>query len=53
VDAALLIAQVEHGPQLHGGLIPLVLVAVALIGGLAYLVYRGRRGSRRDREPEA
>jgi hypothetical protein len=59
VDPGLLIAQVEHGPQLHGGIVPLIVVAVALVGGLAYLVYRGRKGPDRDpasgsdRGPEA
>jgi hypothetical protein len=63
VDPGLLIGQVDHGPQLHGGPVPIVLVAIALVGGLAYLVHRGRKGARRepgperdpgsDREPEA
>jgi hypothetical protein len=42
---ATLIAQVEHGPQMHGGIVPMVLVAIALVGGIAYLVHRGRKGS--------
>jgi ABC-2 type transport system ATP-binding protein len=47
VSPALLIAQVEHGPQLHG-VIPVVIVAIVLIGGLAYLLQRGRKRSGRD-----
>ncbi len=47
VDPGLLIAQVEHGPQLHGGIIPILLVIV-LVAGLAYLILRGRKGSPRD-----
>lgn len=46
---ALLIAQVDHGPELHGGPVLLVLVAMLVVGALAYLlVRRGRRGSTRD-----
>lgn len=53
MDPGLLIAQAEHGPQLHGGVIPLVLVAIALVGGLAFLVVRARKGARKrpDRDP--
>jgi len=44
VDPTLLIAQVEHGPQLHG-VIPLVILASLSVGGLAYLLHRGRKRS--------
>jgi hypothetical protein len=53
VDPGLLIAQVEHGPQMHGGIVPTVAVAIGLVGGIAYLVHRGRKASHRDRGPEA
>ena len=44
----LLIAQVEHGPQLHGGPVLIVLLAIVLLAGLAYvLLRRGRKGSTR------
>jgi hypothetical protein len=49
LDPGLVIAQVEHGPGMHGGILPVILVAIALVGVLAYLVHRGRRA--RDREP--
>jgi hypothetical protein len=48
VDPGLLISQVEHGPQLHGGIVPVVLMAIAVVGVLVYLVYRSRTGSNRD-----
>jgi hypothetical protein len=48
VNPTLLIAQVDHGPQLHGGVIPVVILAVVLVGGLAYLLHRGRKRSDRD-----
>jgi hypothetical protein len=44
VDPVLLIAQVEHGPQMHG-IVPMVILAIGLVGGVAYLVRRGRKGS--------
>jgi ABC-2 type transport system ATP-binding protein len=47
VNPMLLIAQVEHGPQLHG-VIPVVFLAIVLVGGLAYLLQRGRKRSDRD-----
>jgi ABC-2 type transport system ATP-binding protein len=47
VSPTLLIAQIEHGPQLHG-VIPLVILAIVLVGGLAYLLQRGRKRSDRD-----
>ena len=57
MDPGLLIAQVEHGPQLHGGIVPVILLAIALVGGVAYLIHRGRKGGDRDsgsdRGPEA
>jgi formate-dependent nitrite reductase membrane component NrfD len=57
VDPGLLIAQVEHGPQLHGGIVPVILLAIALVGGVAYLIHRNRKGGDRDsgsdRGPEA
>jgi hypothetical protein len=43
VNPELLITAVEHGPGMHGG-IAVTLIVVVLVGGLAYLVYRGRRG---------
>ena len=46
----LLIAQVEHGPGMHGGalaVVLMVLVAIAVVGGLVYLV-QGRRRIDRD-----
>jgi hypothetical protein len=49
VDPGLLIAQVEHGPGMHGGIVPVILVAIALVGGLTYLlVRRGRKEANRD-----
>jgi hypothetical protein len=41
--AETLIAQVEHGPGMHGGVVVLVLFAIAVVGGLVYLVVKGRR----------
>jgi hypothetical protein len=45
----LVIAQVEHGPNMHGGAlgVVMVLVAVAVAAGLVYLV-AGRRRAHRD-----
>ena len=48
MDHSLLIAQVEHGPQLHGGLLVPVLLAIAFAGGLVYLVVKRRSGSDRE-----
>jgi hypothetical protein len=48
VNPTFLIAQVDHGPQLHGGVIPVVILAIVLVGGLAYLLHRGRKRSHRD-----
>jgi hypothetical protein len=46
----------EHGPGLHGPVL-LVLLAVAVVGGLFYLVKSRRRSQRTpdasDRSPEA
>jgi hypothetical protein len=45
-----MIAQVEHGPAMHGGalaVVLMVLVAIAVAGGLVYLV-QGRRSFDRD-----
>lgn len=57
----MLIAQVEHGPQLHGGVVPMIVVAIALVGGLVFLVRKARKKARKgsnrdpgsDRGPEA
>jgi hypothetical protein len=49
VDPVLLIAQVEHGPQMHGPAL-LILVGFALVAGLVALVRRAwmRKRSHRD-----
>jgi ABC-2 type transport system ATP-binding protein len=47
VNPTLLIAQIEHGPQLHG-VIPVVIVAIVLVGGLAYLLQRSGKRANRD-----
>lgn len=56
LDPALLIAQVEHGPGMHGGIVGVLLVAIALVGGIAYLIHSGRKEADRepapDRDPE-
>lgn len=46
VDPGLLIAQEQHG-----GVIPVVLVAIVLVGGLAYVLYKGRKRKGSDRDP--
>ena len=51
MDAGLLIAQAEHGPQMHGGIVP-ILLAIALVVGVAYLVIKHRRSPDRDRKPD-
>lgn len=62
LDRGLLIAQTNHGPGMHGGVVVMVLVAIAVVGGLVYLVKRRRRSDRdgasdrdpaSDRSPEA
>jgi hypothetical protein len=61
VDPGLLIAQVEHGPGMHGGVLPLILIGIALVGGVVVLVVRARKDARKgadrdaesDRGPEA
>jgi hypothetical protein len=55
VDLGPLIAQVEHGPQMHGPVL-LVLLALALIAGVIALVRRAMANKRSDRDadgPEA
>jgi hypothetical protein len=54
MDVALLIGQAEHGPQLHGGIVPVIVVAIALLAGLGVLVRRARHEARKggDRDPE-
>jgi hypothetical protein len=53
MDPAVLIAQAEHGPQLHGGVVPVVIVAIALVAGLVLVARRAWHGARRrsDRDP--
>ena len=41
-----LVAQVSHGPGIHGPLL-LILVAIVVVGGLVYLV-KSRRNSDND-----
>jgi hypothetical protein len=60
MDPGLLIAQTEHGPGMHGGVLPLILLA-ALVCGVVVLVVRARKEARKgsgrdpegDRGPEA
>jgi hypothetical protein len=60
MDPGLLIAQTEHGPGMHGGVLPLILLA-ALVGGVVVLIVRARKEARKasdrdaesDRGPEA
>jgi hypothetical protein len=54
VDPWLLIAQAEHGPGMHGGVIPVMLVGIAIVAGVVVLVLRARRDARKspDRGPE-
>jgi hypothetical protein len=49
VIPALLIAQIEHGPQLHGPLL-LALLGLALLAGLVALVRRAAARWRSGRE---
>jgi hypothetical protein len=55
MDPGLLIAQAEHGPQLHGGIIPMVVVAIVLVGGLVIVVRKAWKEARKgsDRDPES
>jgi hypothetical protein len=55
MDPGLLIAQTEHGPGMHGGVVPLILVGIALVGGVIVLVVRARKEARKrpDRDPES
>ena len=46
----LLIAQVNHGPGGGFAVAHLVLVAVVIVGGLVFLVLRGRTVSRGDHD---
>ena len=46
----LLIAQLNHGPGGGFAVAHLVLVAVVIVGGLVFLVLRGRTVSRGDRD---
>jgi hypothetical protein len=49
VNLGLLIAQVDHGPSGGMAVVHLALVAVIVLGGLAFLLLRGaRRGADRD-----
>jgi hypothetical protein len=45
---ASLVAQVNHGPGMHGPVL-LILVAIAVVGALVYLV-KSRRRSDRERD---
>jgi hypothetical protein len=49
MDPGLLIAQVEHGPQMHGPAL-LVLLAFAIVAGLVALVRRAVARKRSDRD---
>lgn len=55
MDPGLLIAQTEHGPGMHGGVVPLILVAIALVAGVVFLVVRARKEARKgsDRDPRS
>lgn len=46
--AGLLIAQVEHGPNMHGGAlgVAMFLLAIAVVGALGYVVAARRRRDR-------
>ena len=48
VESGLLTAQVTHGPGGGMAIVHLALVAIIVVGGLAFVVVRGRRGSDRD-----
>jgi hypothetical protein len=51
VDPGLLIAQAEHGPGMHGGIVPVILVGIALVAGVVVLVLRARREARKSSDP--
>jgi hypothetical protein len=51
VDPGLLIAQAEHGPGMHGGIVPVILVGIALVAGVVVLVVRARREARKSSRP--
>jgi hypothetical protein len=55
MDPGLLIAQAEHGPGMHGGVLPLILVGIVLVGGVVVLVLRTRKEARKgsDHDPES
>lgn len=59
MDPGLLIAQVTHDPGGGMAIVHLALVAIIVVGGLAFVLARGRRGSDRhgagvaDREPDS
>ena len=55
MDPGLLIAQADHGPGMHGGVLPLILVGIVLVGGVAVLVVRARKEAQKgsDRDPES
>ena len=61
MDPVPLIAQAEHGPGMHGGIVPLILVGIALVAGVVVLILRARKDARKspdsdpesDRSPEA
>jgi hypothetical protein len=48
MDLEVLIAQVNHGPGQGMAVVHLAVVAIVLLGGLTFLVLRGRRHSDRD-----
>ena len=47
-----LMAQAEHGPGMHGGVVPLVLVGIGLVAGVVVLVLRARKEARKSSEPD-
>ena len=52
----LAIAAVEHGPGMHGGVLVMALLAIALAAGVVYLVKRRKQehgGPMRERGHEA
>lgn len=59
VESGLLIAQVTHGPGGGMAIVHLALVAIIVVGGLAFVVAHGRRGTDgdapgvADREPDS
>ena len=52
MDYGLLIAQADHGPGMHGGLLPVIL-GTAIVGGVVVLVLRARRQARKGPDPDA